>query len=72
MYLKVVFLTQTGSTALFSASQNGHTVIVNTLLAFGADMNIAGFKVYFLIQLGMLLHICFMFCRKESLLMLPD
>ena len=36
---------QDGITPLFMASQNGHTDIVNILLANGADVNIKGFKV---------------------------
>ena len=39
------FSTQTGSTALHIASQNGHSDVVKILLANGADMNIVGFMV---------------------------
>ena len=41
------FPTQEGTTALYVASQNGHSDIVKILLANGADVNIVGFVVFF-------------------------
>ena len=40
-----LFFSQTGSTPLFMACQQGQIDVVNILLANGADVNLTGFRV---------------------------
>ena len=40
-----LFFSQTGSTPLFMACQEGKNDVVNILLANGADVNLTGFQV---------------------------
>ena len=73
-----LFFSQTGSTPLYMACQQGQSDVVNILLANGADVNLTGFQVKSVMPTdhhycwSLTKLICHHSFREGDQLMLPD